>query len=77
MGVCSYLVISSPGERDAVRRRLADVAACDVVPAENHDLLLLIADTPDATEEEALRDRIEKLDGVQALVLTFAEVTSP
>ncbi|MHB1194736.1 MAG: hypothetical protein ACYC6F_17050 [Longimicrobiales bacterium] len=33
MGVCSYVVIPSPGERDAVRRRLADEAACDVVPA--------------------------------------------
>ena len=77
MGICSYLVIPEPGEGEAVCGRLAGLPGCDVLPAENHELLVLVADTLDAREEQALRDRVEGLDGVQALVLTFAEVTSP
>jgi len=77
MGICSYLVIPEPGERDTVRRRLAELPGCDVVAAVNHDLLVLVADSPDSAGEQALRDRIDGLDGVQALVLTFAEVGAP
>jgi nitrate reductase NapAB chaperone NapD len=74
MAICSYLVIPRPGESDALCQHLGAIPGCEVTPAVNHDLLVLVTDTPDRDEENRLRERIERLDGIQALVLTFGEV---
>jgi len=74
MAICSYLVIPRPGETDTLCRHLGALPGCEVTPAENCDLLVLVTDTPDRAGEERLRDRIQRLDGIQALVLTFGEV---
>lgn len=74
MAICSYVVIPQRGERDALCARLEALPGCDVVPSVNRDLIVLVTDTPDRDEETMLRDRIERLDGIQALVLTFGEV---
>jgi nitrate reductase NapAB chaperone NapD len=74
MAICSYLVMPEPGQADALRERLASIPGCEVVPAENAELLLLVTETADRAGDEALRDRLEALDGIQALVLTFGEV---
>jgi nitrate reductase NapAB chaperone NapD len=74
MAICSYLVIPQPGASAALCERLIALPGCEVVPAVNHDLLVLVTDTPGRDEENSLRERIERLDGIQALVLTFGEV---
>lgn len=74
MAICSYLVIPEPGEAPAVRERLEAMPGCEVVPADNRDILLLVTDTADRGAEDALRDRIEELAGIQALLQTFREV---
>lgn len=74
MAICSYLVIPRPGEMEALCERLTALPGCDAVPAMNHDLLVLVTDTPDRAQENQLRERIEGMDGIQALVLTFGEV---
>ena len=77
MGICSYLVITAPGSRDAVGRRIAAIPGCDVVPAEDHDLLLLVAEASEALSGRELRERVEAVEGVYAMALTFAEVEAP
>lgn len=77
MGISSYLVIPAAGKGGDVRRSLASLTGCDVVPAQGHDLLILVSDTDGPREDEALRARVEATDGVQALVPTFAEVVAP
>jgi hypothetical protein len=47
---------------------------CEVVPALNSDLVLLVTTTPDPTVDRDLRSRIESLPGVEALLLTFGEI---
>jgi nitrate reductase NapAB chaperone NapD len=74
MPICSYLVIPEPGQADALRQRLVTLPGCEVLPAENRDLLVLVTETADRAADDGLRHRIEALDGIQALVLTFAEV---
>jgi nitrate reductase NapAB chaperone NapD len=74
MAICSYLVIPEAGAATAVLERIAALPGCDVVPALEHDILLLVTETADVESDEALRGRIEALEGVQALMLTFAEV---
>jgi nitrate reductase NapAB chaperone NapD len=74
MPICSYLVMPEPGATDAVRERLSALPGCDVLQAENRDLLVLVTDTADRAAEAALRARVEALEGIGALVLTFGEV---
>jgi nitrate reductase NapAB chaperone NapD len=77
MGICSYLAIPRPGQRDALARGLAGLEGCEVVPSVNRDVVLVVAESPDREGERALRRRMEDLDDLQALILTFAEVTTP
>jgi nitrate reductase NapAB chaperone NapD len=74
MAICGYLVFSETGAGPALSKRLAALPGCDVVPAKNRDLLLLVTDSQGVDEETALRERVEQLEGVSALVLTFGEV---
>lgn len=74
MAIRSYLVIPAPGEAGAARERLASLPGCEVLPADSAELLVLVTETADRRADDALRDRIEALDGIHALVLTFAEV---
>lgn len=76
MGICSYLAIPRPGALSALQERLTALDGCDVVPSVNRDLLVVVTDSPDTEGERDLRERIEALDGIEALVLTFAEVTA-
>ena len=74
MPICSYLVIPEEGASALVAERLAALPGCDVVEAENRDVLILVTDTPGFDEESALRRKVEALDGMQALLLTFGEI---
>lgn len=74
MAISSYLVIAGPGSKAAVQERLEALPNCEVVPAEAHDVLILVTETTGRAEEDALRGRLEALEGVQALMQTFGEV---
>jgi len=74
MPICSYLVIPEEGATDRVRADLAGIPECEVVRAENRDVLLLVTETPGLEEEDALRAAVEAMDGIQALLLTFGEI---
>ena len=74
MPICSYLVIAEDGASSRVAERLTALPGCDVVSAENRDVLILVTDTPGLEEEGALRREVEALDGIQALLLTFGEI---
>ena len=72
--ICSYLVVSEEGATGRVAEQLAALPGCDVVSAENRDVLILVTDTPGLEEEGALRQRVEAMDGIQGLLLTFGEI---
>ena len=74
MPICSYLVIPEDGASGRVAGRLATLPGCDVVEAENRNVLILVTDTPGLEEESALRRKVEALDGIRALLLTFGEI---
>ena len=47
MPIKSYLAYSVTGRRDALARALAALGGCEVIPASNRDVLVLVTDTPD------------------------------
>ena len=76
MSICGYLVLAEPGAAPALAGRLAELPGCDVVAARAHDVLLLVTDSEGAHDDAAVRERVERMEGVAALVLTFGDVDS-
>lgn len=74
MPICSYLVVPESGAKARVRERLAGLDGCEVVEAENRDVLILVTETPGLEEEERLRSQVEALEGIEALLFTFGEI---
>ncbi|GEM_PF-353080 len=74
MPVCSYLVVPQAGAGSELARRMAALPGCDVARAENRNVLLLVTDTPGPDEDRELRDTLESMEGIQALVLAFGEI---
>jgi nitrate reductase NapAB chaperone NapD len=74
MPICSYLIIPDAGAADDVVERLADLPGCDVTRAENRDVVILVTETPGLEEENDLRSRVEAMEGIQSLLLTFGEI---
>lgn len=74
MPICSYLVLTASGAADALATKLAVLPGCEIFPAENRDLLILVTDTPGPAEDEELRLSLLELNGIEALLLTFGEL---
>mgnify|MGYP001821083377 CR=1 FL=1 len=74
MPICSYLVIPGEGARPEVLKELEGVPGCDVIPAENRDVLMLVTETTDPVDEDRLRAEIYAIDGIEALLFTFGEI---
>jgi len=65
----SYLAYSATGRRDALARVLAALGGCEVIPASNRDVLVLVTDTPHEEAERALQAALEALPDLQGLTL--------
>lgn len=74
MPIFSYLVIPAQGATKRVRERLVGLRGCEVAVAENRDVLILVTDTSGVDEENDLRSRIEEMEDIEALLLTFGEI---
>jgi nitrate reductase NapAB chaperone NapD len=74
MPICSYLVITGPGESVAAASRLAVIPGCEVSPAAERDLLILVTETEGSAAEEALRERIAAVPQIHSLLLAFGEI---
>jgi nitrate reductase NapAB chaperone NapD len=69
MTVQSYLVYPEAGRVEAVSRSLSDIPSCEVIRAENRDLLILVTETDDAQAQKKLETQIEELAGVECVAL--------
>jgi nitrate reductase NapAB chaperone NapD len=81
MPIKSYLAYSARGRRDALAAALRALPGCEVIPAVNRDLLVVVTDTPDEAAEESLQEalaRVELLEGLALVAGTGdAEEASP
>lgn len=76
MTIRSYLVLTRPGDLEGVAARLRLLPDCDVLPAENRDVLIVVGETNADEHHEALEERLAAVDGVAgvSLVAGFADV---
>ena len=77
MPIFAYLAIPKQGELEQLHTAMRSMPYCEVFPAENRDVLILITDTPDDPEEKALQQRLRMLSSLQSLSMTFGHKDAP
>ena len=71
MPVFSYLAYPKPGAKKALLNELAALDHCEVTPADNEEILILLTDTPDEKSEKALQKKLNALKSLESLGMTF------
>lgn len=69
MPIKSYLAHPHDGKKVELINALSNMANCEVIPAENKDLLIVITDTDNLIEDEQLKEAIEAIDSLKLLAL--------
>jgi nitrate reductase NapAB chaperone NapD len=69
MPICSYLVHPMRGKKDALALALGALPGCEVIPAANYEVLVLVTDTPHEDAERALQTALDGLPDLQSLTL--------
>lgn len=69
MPVKSYIAHAMKGKKEELMQALLRFEECEVVPAENQEVLALVTDTIDEAEEENLKQKIEAIESLKLLSL--------
>ncbi|MAF33609.1 MAG: chaperone NapD [Desulfobacterales bacterium] len=67
----SYLAYPKPGAKQALLNDLTTLDHCEVMVAENEEILILVTDTADEKKEKELQKKLNKLKSLQSLGMTF------
>ncbi|MGW8194283.1 MAG: hypothetical protein ACWGOX_08460 [Desulforhopalus sp.] len=71
MPIFSYLALPKEDARDLLCAELSRLEHCQVIPADNKDVVVLVTDTPDDNSERNLQNRLKGLRSLQSLSLAF------
>ncbi|SHG56063.1 hypothetical protein [Winogradskyella jejuensis] len=69
MPVKSYIAHAMTGKKEELMQALLSFEQCEVIPAENQDVVALVTDTPNDMEEEILKQKIEAIQSLKLLSL--------
>ena len=71
MPIFSYLAMPKEGARETMCSELSALEYCQIIPAENQDVIILVTDTPDENTEKQLQQALKELPSLQSLSLAF------
>ena len=69
MPIKSYLAFPQKGKLTELADALSRTPGCEVTPAENQELVVLVTDTANEVEEKALEQRLHAIDALLSLAL--------
>lgn len=69
MPIISYLAHPKEGKKDELLEALSTMDQCEVIPAENKNLLIVVTDTDTDDEQDDLKEKIEAVDSLKLLAL--------
>lgn len=67
MPVFSYLAYPAQGAKEQLLKDLSELRYCEITPANNEEILILITDTPDEDSEKQLQKQLKELSSLQSL----------
>ena len=71
MPVFSYLAYPERDKKQQLITELSSFEYCEVNPADNKDVIILITDAPDVDTDKELQKKIQALDSLQSISMTF------
>lgn len=77
MPIFAYLAIPREGQMKKLHHELQRFSQCQVIPAENREVFILVTETADMAEEETLQNSLRNLDCLQSLSMTFGHENTP
>ncbi|MBU2952059.1 hypothetical protein KO493_15270 [Tamlana agarivorans] len=69
MPIKSYLAHPQDGKKAELLTALTNLNHCEVIPAENEDLLIVVTDTNDISEDKNLKEQIESIASLKLLAM--------
>ena len=69
MPIKSYLAHPHDGQKNDLIRDLRAIHQCEIIPSENKDVLVVVTETIDESEDKSLSEKIEALDSLKLLAL--------
>ena len=69
MSIKSYLVFPHRGEKENLLKELERLHWCEVTPAKNEELLVLVAETTSKDDEEHFLKAVNDLDSLDHMTL--------
>ncbi|UKM64417.1 hypothetical protein GSB9_00965 [Flavobacteriaceae bacterium GSB9] len=69
MPITSYLAHPQLGRKHSLVKALSALRNCEVIPAENEDLLIVVTETDNKEQEDKLKQTIESLDDLKLLAM--------
>ena len=71
MPVLAYIVSPRSGEKRKLLNDLNGMNHCEAFSADNEEILILVTDTPDKETEEKLQKKLNRLESLESLSMTF------
>lgn len=69
MPIKSYLAYPQNGKKDALLKALGHFPECEVVPAENQDVIVVVTDTATQQQEKRVEEALKQLPSLAHLGL--------
>lgn len=69
MPIKSYLAHPHENRKDELVAELSRFENCVIIPAENKDVLVVVTETKDDTEDETLKEKIETIESLKLFAL--------
>ncbi|WP_459211718.1 hypothetical protein [Aquimarina rhabdastrellae] len=69
MPIKSYLAHPHEGQKEELINALKAFEDCDIIPAKNQDLVIVVTDTPTQQEDDLIKEKIEAIDSLRLLAM--------
>ncbi|BDD06342.1 hypothetical protein AUTU_38250 [Aureibacter tunicatorum] len=76
MPIKSYLAHPHEGLKEKLAQELATIPQCEVIPAKNENLLIVVTETESKEEEKELENALEKIQSMKLLAMVSGFNTS-
>ena len=69
MPIKSYIAHPHEGKKNELIQAISALSQCEVIPAENHDVLVVVTDTKNREEENQLKENLETIPSLKMLAM--------
>jgi nitrate reductase NapAB chaperone NapD len=71
MSIISYLAIPMNGQISQLKKNLLKINGCEIIESETNDMLIVLTDTNNDTDDQLLYEQIRQLPEIQSLKMVF------